>query len=560
MERNGLHSFNFHVDSDPANAAAELSGPVDHAGLATIGGMEALDAETVARSYLKQGLESTALPQFAVDPAVKNDVDFKLIGTETVPLTKSSAVKFRQRLNKIPVYGSLVTIELDRGNHLVSINSALGTPANVDPVARVSPATIAETVRLDAGIDQLPAESLPRLFFYFDSALQQWRLAYIAENVPVSSKKHVGRDGGKADGAPGAATQQALLPELYDYVVDAHSAEIVSKLPRAPTAQSQVVTARDSMGIPREVRVALLDGETFRLEDLQFNVHTYDAKFQDVSLANVLPGEYCCNTPLWEPDAVSAHANGAEVARFVREVLLRNGLDNQGEGFKASIHCLWGESLSQEWRNAAWYRNQMIYGQRQQNGRLVSYAVALDIVAHEFFHGVTDRTARLEYAGETGALNESYSDIFGMIVSNFLKPSLDDWNWEMGEDISGIPLRDFSDPPRRGQPDHMRDYARVAPPFHQYNDFGQVHVNSGIHNKAAFNMLTARQDAQYLFSPGTVAQIFYLALLLLSSNSTFANSRMAVSSAARSLLREDEKRDAKIAAIASAFDSVGITA
>jgi Zn-dependent metalloprotease len=66
---------------------------------------------------------------------------FKTIGTETVPLTGTRTVKFRQTVNDIPVYGSLVTVELDSDNSLVGIDSALGEPEDVDPVATISPAT-----------------------------------------------------------------------------------------------------------------------------------------------------------------------------------------------------------------------------------------------------------------------------------------------------------------------------------------------------------------------------------------------------------------------------------
>ena len=61
---------------------------------------------------------------------------------------------------------------------------------------------------------------------------------------------------------------------------------------------------------------------------------------------------------------------------------------------------------------------QMVYGQRPVNGELTSYATAKDVVAHEITHGLTDKTAGLVYQSESGALNESYSDIFGILISN----------------------------------------------------------------------------------------------------------------------------------------------
>lgn len=204
----------------------------------------------------------------------------------------------------------------------------------------------------------------------------------------------------------------------------------------------------------------------------------------------------------------------------------------------------------------------MVYGQRSVGGVLRSYAVGLDIVAHEIFHGVTNFSARLEYAGETGALNESYSDIFGVIISNFDQPDIAQWNWELGEELdgTGIPIRDLSNPRRRNQPDHMRDFQFL--PNTSAGDYGGVHINSGIHNKAAFNLITARdiQDA-FLFDAASVSVLFYQALTqYLSRRSGFSDSRTAVELVARTLFRTDPRRDAKLRAIAAAFEDVGILA
>lgn len=205
---------------------------------------------------------------------------------------------------------------------------------------------------------------------------------------------------------------------------------------------------------------------------------------------------------------------------------------------------------------------QMVYGQRRVGGALRSYAVALDVVAHELTHGLTDRSARLVYAGMSGALNESYSDIFGIIVSNAVQKDVSKWNWEMGEELdgTGIPIRDFQDPARRGQPAHMKDYVHL--PNTPEGDWGGVHVNSGIHNKAAFNLLTAKgPDGKRLFDPRTVAALFFIALTQhLSRTSGFLDSRRGVELAARSLLRRDPMKNRKIDALGKAFDDVGIAA
>ena len=74
----------------------------------------------------------------------------------------------------------------------------------------------------------------------------------------------------------------------------------------------------------------------------------------------------------------------------------------------------------------------MLYGQELFDGKLRSMASSLSVVAHELFHGVTGATARLIYLGETGALNESHSDIFGTLVANGARPDIAKWDCQVG--------------------------------------------------------------------------------------------------------------------------------
>ena len=140
------------------------------------------------------------------------------------------------------------------------------------------------------------------------------------------------------------------------------------------------------------------------------------------------------------------------VVDFLRKVLLRQGIDDEGEA-GLSINCVRQPGIK-EWRNAAWYRGQMVYGQRPVGGGRAPSLSARDVVAHEIFHGVTESTARLDYFGETGALNESYSDIFGILIANFGQADVGQWDWKIGEELdgSGLPLRDLSDPPSAVSP------------------------------------------------------------------------------------------------------------
>lgn len=517
-----------------------------------------LDPEMAARRYLSQALASTVVPSF--NTPVVNGVTsrFKTIGTETIPLTDTRTVKFRQTLNDIPVYGSLVTVELDKANDLVSIDSALGEPEDVDPVATVSPGD-ALTAAAAAPHGYVPdlAGAVPRLNHYFDAGASRWRLVYIIEDIPVTLEHTAERQLGQES--------EFEPPRFVDYVVDAHDGHVVTILPRTPSMTAgEEQTATDSFDVERTFLISR-QGETLVMDDPVHNVQTFGFNFGDPSVDHdQLPGDLIASPPTWTRGAVSAHANAVAVSEFLRTVLRRDNIDGRGGPMRSTINCVVADSSPgpNQWINAFWDGQQMVYGQVLRGDELRSLSANIDVVAHEMFHGVTDHTSRLEYAFQSGALNESYSDIFGTFVANSGKEDPRTWDWLLGENLlpGDRPFRDLSDPPRFGQPAHM-DRFRVLPNT-QAGDWGGVHVNSGIHNKAAFHVFTAQADDGLLtLRPAEVAAIFYLALTQrLSRTSQFTDSRRAVVSSARTLFRAlpADRQTHKVAAVEAAFDAVGI--
>jgi Zn-dependent metalloprotease len=246
-------------------------------------------------------------------------------------------------------------------------------------------------------------------------------------------------------------------------------------------------------------------------------------------------------------------------------VLKRNNIDNKGGKLVSTVNCVVKRDEdpagSKNWLNAFWDGRQMVYGQVTFNGALRSLASSLDVVAHELFHGVTEATSRLVYENESGALNESYSDIFGILVSNLAEPDIAKWNWEIGDAISSslAALRDMKDPTRFGQPKLMKNF-RVLPNTRS-GDFGGVHINSGIHNFAAFNVMTAKSGGKFVFKPAELAAIFYIALTQqLSRQSRFTDSRRGAVLATRSLFRSlpQAQIDARASAVEAGFSAAGI--
>jgi Zn-dependent metalloprotease len=454
------------------------------------------------------------------------------------------------------VYGSLVTVELDDKNELVSLNSSLGTPDKVSPVAKISPSDALKAVEKVAGYKKDFTGIVPKLNFYFDKAQGKWRLVFIAEDVSVrSTDSKATKDG-----------PRRVSPIYMDFIVDAHTGALVAQLPRTPSLAAVQETAVDGKGAQRQIQVEN-SGSSALLQDTQANVQTFDFQFDDPQVdEGALPGKAVKKPPSpWSPAAVSAHANAEAVAAFLRGVLKRNNIDDNGGPMNSSINCVVADESDdgKTWLNAFWNGSQMVYGQtRNDNGDLVSLSVDLDVVGHEMFHGVTDSTARLEYANQSGALNESYSDIFGTIIANLDNPDVGSWDWDVGEgmDTGGKPFRNMQDPTLFDQPAHMKDFRDL--PNTQRGDWGGVHINSGIHNKCAFLILTAKDDSgAFVLTPQEVAAVFYVSLTQqLSRTSQFSDSRRGATLSARSLFRNlpQAQQDAKIGAITSAFDAVGI--
>jgi hypothetical protein len=169
----------------------------------------------------------------------------------------------------------------------------------------------------------------------------------------------------------------------------------------------------------------------------------------------------------------------------------------------------------------------------------------LDVVAHEFTHGVTESTANLRYAGDAGALNESYSDVLGAMVDG------DDWT--MGEDVAkavvGCPaaVRDLEDPTRFDQPMDTSEY------FDTRTDNRGVHTNSGIPNHAAYLLA---EDPVYGIGRADTAAIYYRALTTyVTATDDFVGNRAALIEAASDLFGAVSPQ---VDAVRQAQDAVGI--
>ena len=176
---------------------------------------------------------------------------------------------------------------------------------------------------------------------------------------------------------------------------------------------------------------------------------------------------------------------------FYSQVLGRNSIDNRGLTLIGSVH------FGQQYGNAFWNSTQMVFG--DGNDFIYNFTNSLDVIGHELTHGVTQATAQLADHNQSGALNESVSDVFGIQVKQYhLKQKAEEADWLIGEDcllpgVQGVALRSMKAPgtayndPRFGQdpqPATLADYVQSSD--NSDGDFGGVHTNSGIPNKAFY--------------------------------------------------------------------------
>jgi Zn-dependent metalloprotease len=269
---------------------------------------------------------------------------------------------------------------------------------------------------------------------------------------------------------------------------------------------------------------------------------------------------------------VSAHLNVSRVFQFYNDVLIRRGVDDQGTYLDNMVNCISPQDEDPPtWTNAVWWKKRMWYGQvaAKKKGKLRSIAASLDIIGHELTHGVTEHTCNLVYRDESGALNESFSDIFGVIIANRVKgPAVysnpDKWDWAIGVDLGekGKPLRNMKTPKVTGDPEHVNQMKDFDPADLE-EDFGGVHTFSNIHNKAAYNLFTTRTGKRgsktpLVFTPDEVAQLYYFTLQRLDRLANFEDVLETMLDVVKTVYREPKEQAAKLAAVTAAYGAVGI--
>lgn len=218
---------------------------------------------------------------------------------------------------------------------------------------------------------------------------------------------------------------------------------------------------------------------TYRLRETNRGVNNVDIRTFDLNNGTNYGSavDFTHNSLIWDTAiaeidryALDAHFGSEVTFDYFETEHLRNSYDNAGSPIRSYIH------YGNNYNNAFWNGSVMTYGDGDSS---VFYPLtALDVVGHEIAHGVTQNAANLVYSYESGALNESFSDIFGAAIE-FYGDSVNG-DWIVGEDMtpSGTGIRNMQTPNSKGDPDTYLGTLWWTSP----GDNGGVHVNSGVQN------------------------------------------------------------------------------
>jgi len=279
----------------------------------------------------------------------------------------------------------------------------------------------------------------------------------------------------------------------------------------------------------------------------------YDAQGQTDLPGVLVRGEG--DGPVKDVAVDEAYDYAGDTYDFYMTAYERNSIDDRGMRLDSSVH------YDQQFDNAFFDGTQMVYGDGDQVV-FDRFTKCLDIIGHELTHGVTAATAGLNYRGQSGALNESMSDVFGSLVKQMkLGQTADKADWLIGKgllmpSINGVALRSMKDPGtayndpllgRDPQPDHMSRYLDTR------SDNGGVHINSGIPNKA-FCSAAINIGGNAWEKAG---KVWYVALTQrLQPNSDFQDAANQTNDVAGVIFGQNSLEQQ---AVAAGWDKVGIT-
>lgn len=442
-------------------------------------------------------------------------------------------IKLEQLINGLIVDGSTINLHFDKKGAIVSVNGKLEKNKTITTLGNKS-------------VSESDAVEIAKKQFTYNSL----------RNTPKAEKMILTKDNKNYEVYKVNIFYMEPTIENYDVYIEAHSGQVIKTESNLRYDGPVSGTGIDVNGNLRNLSL-YQSGTSYQMKDI---TNPATAGILTSSLNHATTGGTIVSnstTSFNSEDykaSVSAHYNAEQVINFYKNLFNRNSLDNKGMNINSYTH------YSNNYNNAFWDGNEMIYG--DGDGTNFTYLSGdLDIVGHEMTHGVISSTANLWYHNQSGALNESTADVFGVLIETYNKYNVANggsWifnpaDWVIGDDVytpkvSGDSARSLANPTLDGQPDNMSDYQNY-PDTSSY-DNGGVHINSGIPNKAAYNIAS-------LIGMEKTAKIYYRALTnYMSTYTDFEGAKNCLVQAAVDLYGPNSVEAADVNA---AFNNVGVT-
>jgi len=344
-----------------------------------------------------------------------------------------SFVRYQQTHNNVPVFGGELIVQMDAGNNVVSANGKVSP----SPALNVSPA-----------IDPATAK---------DKAV-----ALVSKQYNIE-----------------AAKLTSTTPELWIYnpVLLGHEINKNFLVWRIEVTANNMSDINELVLVDAQVGLIALH---FNQVPHAKNRKVYD-NYNDYSLS--LPGPYLVRSEGGAATGIAdvdlAYQYTGYTYDFYWTFHARDSIDNFGMPIISTVRYCPNSSCPalSPFQNAYWNRSQMVFG--------AGFSSALDVVGHELTHGVTQYESGLFYYMQSGAINESLSDVWGELIEQTYAPPAPAQRWLIGETLPIGAIRSMSNPPAYNQPDKMTS------PYYQCDtlDSGEVHHNSGVNSKAAYLMV-----------------------------------------------------------------------
>lgn len=495
-------------------------------------------------------MSSSFLNSIRNDLKVNNPEDeFRLVGDETDDLGFRH-LKLVQSFKGVPIYGGEAVVHANKNGVAEFMMGKIFASPVLNTIPNISSSAAIELSLKDLGKNTIVQRNgKMNQFLELDKDTAELMILNIE----------------KKNNLVYYITVRPNILERWVYFIDAHSGLVLNKYNHTCTLDGVVsASSKDLNGLTKSFN-AVQVGQNFFMIDATKNmfnpqsslpnspkgvIWTIDAqnsRIDDEEMALVQVSS--TNKNSWNATAVSAHINASICYDYYLTKFNRNSLNGSKGNILSVINITDEDGKGMD--NAYWNGQFMGYGNGKDGFKPL--AGALDVAGHEMTHGVIENTARLEYRNQSGALNESFADIFGALIDR------DDWT--LGEDVvkldvfpSGA-LRSLENPNQRGkndngyQPKNMSQYQFLKDTPSEDN--GGVHVNSGIPNYAFYKFATASSMSK------DKAEIVYWRAMTtyLTRTSKFADLRVAVIQSAKDIYGEGQET----ASAKAAFDFVGIT-